>query len=162
MKQRKNDPINFNSSLAGNLSKSLTLEDKDNWFFNNVLNSVIDKFMNSFGDFDKDMNILSENAPFFLESFWVNFQKENEFNAAHTHNGIYSFVIWLKCPSIATFQFTYPTAIGGLNHLAFNTDSSYENMMILFPAQLLHQVYPFYNSNEERVSISGNIGIHQK
>ena len=97
-----------------------------------------------------------------LNDVWVNFQKESEFNAAHVHTGIYSFVIWLKCPSPATFQFTYPNTLGGLNHLSYNTDSSYENMMILFPAQLLHQVYPFYNSREERVSISGNIGIYQK
>ena len=79
-----------------------------------------------------------------LNDVWVNFQKESEFNPAHCHGGIYSFVIWLKCPSPATFQFTYPNTLGGLNHLAYNTDSSYENMMILFPAQFLHQVYPFY------------------
>ena len=145
-----------NNNLKG-LPLSIKLNDKDNQFLK-ILPDYVTEYKNSFGEpFE-----VEHNFEFKLNDVWVNFQKENEFNAAHTHNGIYSFVIWLKCPSIATFQFTYPTAIGGLNHLAFNTDSSYENMMILFPAQLLHQVYPFYNSNEERVSISGNIGIHQK
>jgi len=30
----KNNPINWNKELAGNISKSLILEDKDGWFFN--------------------------------------------------------------------------------------------------------------------------------
>ena len=32
--------------------------------------------------------------------------------------------------------------------------------MVLFPSQLRHQVYPFYNCDEERVSISGNVFIN--
>jgi len=35
-------------------------------------------------------------------------------------------------------------------------------MMLLFPSQLLHQVYPFYDSSEERVSIAGNVGVYNK
>ena len=171
----KNDSIYMNSSLAGNLSKSLTLEDKDNWFFNNVLNSVIDKFMNSFGDFDKDMNILSENAPFFLEPFWVNFQKENEFNPVHDHSGLFSFVIWVKIPTdwkeqhalpvsansnspkTSNFEFWYLTPLGKHQHYGYFLDKNSEGTMLLFPAKLMHTVYPFYNCDKERISISGNI-----
>jgi hypothetical protein len=35
-------------------------------------------------------------------------------------------------------------------------------MMVFFPAQLLHQVYPFYESDEVRVSVAGNIGVFKK
>ncbi|BCU96557.1 MAG: hypothetical protein CM15mV12_3290 [uncultured marine virus] len=28
---------------------------------------------------------------------------------------------------------------------------------VFFPSQLQHQVYPFYNCDEDRISISGNI-----
>ena len=31
--------------------------------------------------------------------------------------------------------------------------------MLLFPSSLHHMVYPFYNSDEERVTISGNISL---
>jgi hypothetical protein len=31
--------------------------------------------------------------------------------------------------------------------------------MVMFPAQMLHQVFPFYESDGERISISGNINI---
>ena len=144
-----------NNNLKG-LPLSIKLKDKDDWFFK-ILPNYVTQYKNSFGEpFE-----LEHDFQFKLNDVWVNFQKQGQFNAAHTHTGIYSFVIWLKCPSSATFQFSYPTAIGGLNHLAYNTDSSYENMMILFPSQFLHQVYPFYDSDEERVSIAGNIGIYK-
>ena len=32
-----------------------------------------------------------------------------------------------------------------------------EGKMVFFPSALNHQVFPFYESDEERVSISGNI-----
>ena len=145
-----------NNNLKG-LPLSIKLNDKYDKF-SEILPNYVSQYKNSFGEtFD-----VENDFEFRLNDVWVNFQKENEFNAAHCHSGVYSFVIWLKCPSPATFQFTYPTTLGGLNHLAYNTDSSYENMMILFPAQLLHQVYPFYDTSEERVSVAGNIGIYQK
>ena len=32
-----------------------------------------------------------------------------------------------------------------------------EGTMLFFPSQLDHQVYPFYDCDEERISVSGNI-----
>ena len=31
--------------------------------------------------------------------------------------------------------------------------------MILFPSKIYHQVYPFYTSDEYRISISGNVSL---
>ena len=31
--------------------------------------------------------------------------------------------------------------------------------MLFFPAKLMHTVYPFYNCDKERISISGNINF---
>ena len=33
-----------------------------------------------------------------LFNTWVNFQKKHEFNPIHTHDGVFSFVIWHKVP----------------------------------------------------------------
>ena len=33
----------------------------------------------------------------------------------------------------------------------------FEGYMILFPARLRHCVYPFYETNEPRISIAGNL-----
>jgi hypothetical protein len=32
--------------------------------------------------------------------------------------------------------------------------------MLFFPSKLQHQVYPFYTSNKDRVSVSGNICLN--
>ena len=36
-------------------------------------------------------------------------------------------------------------------------DKEVEGGMLFFPAKLQHTVYPFYNCDKERISISGNI-----
>ena len=36
--------------------------------------------------------------------------------------------------------------------------SEWENSMLFFPAELRHQVYPFYNCDEPRITIAGNVG----
>jgi hypothetical protein len=37
-----------------------------------------------------------------------------------------------------------------------------EGYMVMFPSQMTHQVFPFYESDGERISISGNINIEEK
>ena len=171
----KKNPIKHNHLLAGNISKSLTLKDKDNWFFNTILTPSINKFHEYYPQYIKQMSILSEDAPFFLKGFWVNFQKENEFNPIHNHSGIWSFVIWVKiptdwkeqlalpisansnAPNASNFNFQYTTMLGDIAYYTYNLGKNQEGGMLFFPAKLMHNVYPFYNCDEERISISGNI-----
>ena len=42
----------------------------------------------------------------------------------------------------------------------FRLCSEDEGRMLFFPATLQHQVYPFYECEEERVTISGNIVLY--
>ena len=171
----KKNPIDANYKLAGNISKSLDLEDKDNWFFNTILTPSINKFHEYYSKYIKQMSILSEDAPFCLNEFWVNFQKENEFNPIHNHSGIWSFVIWVKiptdwkeqlalsisansnAPNASNFNFQYTTMLGDIGYHTYNLGKNQEGTMLFFPAKLMHTVYPFYNCDEERISISGNI-----
>ena len=44
----KKDPTSLNNDLAGNISKSLTLKDEDDWFFNTICTALIDKFLEKF------------------------------------------------------------------------------------------------------------------
>ena len=37
-----------------------------------------------------------------------------------------------------------------------------EGYMVMFPSRLMHQVFPFYESDKERITISGNVGIRTK
>ena len=95
----KKDPILNNSMLAGNISKSLVLKDKDDWFFQNILSILIGEFKKHYPEYTERIGILTKDAPYCLSAFWVNFQKENEFNPFHNHSGVFSFVIWVKIPT---------------------------------------------------------------
>ena len=175
IKTAKENPINMNPELVGNISKSLSIEDKDNWFFKTFLIPLIDKYMECYPLYTEQVNLLVNNAPYCLNEFWVNFQKEHEFNPLHNHGGVFSFVIWVKIPTdwkeqhalpistnskmakASNFEFQYTTMLGQLGLYSYFLDKESEGCMLFFPAQLLHTVYPFYNCDKERISISGNI-----
>ena len=42
---------------------------------------------------------------------------------------------------------------------SINLTKEDEGTIIFFPSQLIHQVYPFFTSEEERVSIAGNVQV---
>ena len=119
----------------------------------------------------------SEQFSLELHSLWVNYQKKHEFNPIHIHDGLFSFVIWHKIPfkmddekarfphmketeiRAGHFVFLMPNELGHITSHSVPADNEWEGKMALFPAQLNHQVYPFYTSDEYRISISGNVGF---
>tara|TARA_R100001129_G_scaffold186136_1_gene176594 strand:+ start:876 stop:1493 length:618 start_codon:yes stop_codon:yes gene_type:complete len=176
LKEFVNDKnINPKTNLAGNINSSFPLVDKDDWFFKNVLIDTIEEYLKT-----SDVlvpNVLTQNCGYVLNEFWVNFQKKYEFNPSHYHSGIFSFVIWIKIPSsyekeknldfvkksnsprANCFQFSYLNTLGKFCTYTYELSSKWENTMLLFPSSLIHSVYPFYLSDEERISISGNISL---
>ena len=44
--------------------------------------------------------------------------------------------------------------------MAIDVDKSFEGKMLMFPAKLQHLVYPFYTSDKERITVSGNIKFY--
>jgi hypothetical protein len=115
-----------------------------------------------------------------LERIWVNIQRKGEFLPIHNHSGIYSFVIWVDIPfniedeSISSpnptteknraglFQFVYTDTLGKVGLLTLPVDKKWQGRICVFPAELNHQVYPFYSTDDVRVSIAGNFRIHVK
>ena len=110
----------------------------------------------------------------FPEDSWVNFQKKYEYNPIHHHSGDFSFVIWYKIPykkedeymigpgkndnlkTNGSFAFIYDIAPGKVDTKIIPGDTSMEGTLLIFPANLGHCVYPFYTSDDERISFSGN------
>jgi hypothetical protein len=110
-----------------------------------------------------------------LNSAWVNFQQKGEFNPLHNHTGLYSFVLWYKIPYYSNieekagpgrksknhlsgkFQFHYTDILGNITGVALPIDKQWEGQILLFPSLLNHSVYPFYSSNDYRISIAGNL-----
>jgi hypothetical protein len=106
---------------------------------------------------------------------WINFQRKYEYNPPHIHDGLLSFVIWYKIPYLiedekkhsfnkhkgsknGQFSFTYPSnSFPQLKERLFPIDKTKEGHIIMFPSNLNHTVYPFYTSNEYRITVAGNI-----
>ena len=180
IEERKTDT--FKHSLAGNISGSYEIEDKDDYFFKEVLSPHITSYynMNNFSHPVRDY-IMGE-FEFWLQSFWVNYQNQGEFNPFHNHGGVYSFAIWLKIPTrwedqcklpfldgitepekkASNFEFEYTDILGHIKTYGYHLSPEWEGVMLFFPAGLKHAVYPFYNCNESRISIAGNLWYREK
>ena len=168
---------NANKYLAGNIKESLYLEDSNDYFFNNHLRYYCEKYVEDNSQAICFRNTFSnvKTTKLVLQEFWVNFSKQTEFNPLHNHGGALSFVIWMNIPtkseeqhnlsisknttnpSSSDFMFTYTDILGDFQPLVFPMDPDVNGTMIVFPATLHHQVYPFFNNDGERISISGNI-----
>ena len=165
-----------NKILAGNISASYSLMDRGDWFWLNVISPLEMRYAAEFRNLGEKLPTQIKH-PYCLGKWWVNYQKQNEFNPVHNHSGIYSFVIWMKIPydgrkqnqkdiarhsntpSIGDFQFTYSNMMGKSCIETYRLSPHYEGTMLFFPSQLPHQVYPFYDCDEDRISVSGNIRL---
>ena len=172
----ENKKDNTKHTLAGQIDSSWNLHDEDDWFLNNVINFCIRQYSGHFKPHPELMPCLHQH-PYHIEQMWVNYQKENEFNPLHHHHGTYSFVIWMKIPtnfedqkklkiasesnndSISNFSFSYNDILGNNNSHYYYMSKEVEGTMLFFPSQLCHQVYPFYNCDDDRISISGNVSL---
>jgi hypothetical protein len=162
--------------LAGHLEKEFRLNEspiKDE-LETYVLN-LADRYNNRFG-YQNTIQVLTEDRDFVMDKHcWINFQLKNQFNPVHNHSGIYSFVIWIKIPYnfdeeleispgkdaienlSGHFQFIYTDAIGRPATHPLKVDKSFEGKILFFPSKLFHTVYPFYSSDEYRISLAGNL-----
>tara|TARA_B100000287_G_C20605366_1_gene769841 strand:- start:817 stop:1452 length:636 start_codon:yes stop_codon:yes gene_type:complete len=171
-----NKKKNWKENLVGNISSSYHLVDRGNWFFTNVITYLLRAYEDKFVSLSKEE--IYRDCPYQMNNWWVNYQKQNEFNPLHDHDGLYSFVIWMKIPyewkeqnrnpisldsgrpSIGDFQFVFLDMLGRVTTHRYRLSSGHEGTMLFFPAKMSHQVYPFFNCDEERISISGNISIN--
>tara|TARA_Y100001963_G_scaffold132230_1_gene190500 strand:- start:414 stop:1052 length:639 start_codon:yes stop_codon:yes gene_type:complete len=179
LKEGKEKGDTHKNKLAGNISNSFSIDDKQSYFFKNVLKHHIKGYAAEYGMHPFTSQTNNEKITFNLMNFWGNYQYKHEFNPSHRHGGIYSFVIWLKIPyhweeqnklphlkgikeidkKPGLFEFEYINILGNIKNFAYMLNSDYEGTMLFFPAALRHCVYPFYNTDEPRISISGNIGL---
>ena len=166
-----------NNKLAGHIGNSYDLMDRGDWFWTNTLHPTSLKYAEEYYNIASYVPTSSFHN-LYLSQWWVNYMKQTEFNPIHHHGGVYSFVIWMKVPykwidqnnnplakdsnntgREGTFEFLYTDPLGKIANFSVNADSSYEGKMIFFPSSMMHVVYPFFNCDETRISISGNISL---
>ena len=167
-----------NMDLAGNIKNEFLIpEGKEHVY--PLIFALIDKHKEQYPQHFKKITGYTGKKEISLQlhSLWVNFQKKYEFNPMHVHDGLYSFVIWHKVPytidnekqrftsmrekdiRAGMFSFFYTDPSGKVTQEALPVDNSWEGKVALFPAMLNHMVYPFYTSDDYRISISGNLGF---
>ncbi len=110
-----------------------------------------------------DIKILTDSVDYYYEPAWVNIQKQHEFIPNHTHDGFLSWNIWMKVPYgdqgkyCGNFEFTYIDTRGKFRQRIIKLTKESEGTIIMFPAGMQHSVYPFYNCDEPRISVSSNV-----
>ena len=167
----------INDELAGNLKHEYSIP-KGKAAVSPFLMRLIIEHQKKYPDFFKQAHstLNYKHCEIELFNLWVNFQKKYEFNPMHVHDGLYSFVIWHKIPykideekarlkmkeidkRAGMFAFLFTGLDGKIHSEALHVDNSGEGKCALFPAKLNHLVYPFYTSDDYRISISGNLGF---
>jgi hypothetical protein len=151
----KNNPERVTGLTARNITKHRSLVRNNKNLFNYVKN-LIDKY-NEVWPGLHNIAIFSNSLPFKFDVPWINYQKKGEYIPNHTHDGVYSYSIWIKIPTPSQFEFIYTNIMGGIYTQTIHLTSKDEGKIILFPSKLPHVVYPFNDSNETRLSISGNL-----
>ena len=179
IEESRKQPEDMKPELAGNISSSIRLDGNSPLigdFVKNIIPIYIDQTIKSYGA--PWRTTMREGQGWNLESLWVNFQKKHEFNPPHDHSGVYSFVIWMQIPTsyaeqkklpicaesnatgtISNFGFHYTNSVGRVSQFMYNMEKDAEGYMVMFPSELKHEVFPFYENDGERISISGNIDI---
>ena len=181
----KKKKINMKENLAGNISHSYNLEDPQNLVIENLLNQVDNPKMFNFINEevisiykkvfpDRNNKVILKPR---LHSLWVNFQKKGEFQPIHNHDGMFSFVIWMDIPydwkDEAKLHFVRPNSVNppvsnftfvysndncrSVSEYCIKMSPKMNGYCCFFPSDLCHQVYPFFTSDKDRISISGNI-----
>ena len=162
---KENHVLLMTEASAANVTKHYYLKDVNEELFKFIKPLVETyeeeyKYIKSFHQFLSRMNV-NFGKP------WYSIQKAGEFLPVHRHDGILSYSGWINIPENlkkdikntydSAFELSYSNILG--NHFThrIQIDKSYEGKFILFPSSMNHCVYPHFNKNEDRISISGNI-----
>ena len=164
-KQKQTD-LNFGNKLVGHVTQEFLLEkeimETSGWL--KFLSMSVHKWI--------ELETRRKITKFNVNNSWIVRQFQNEYNPTHWHSGHISGAGFLKVPKnlgkhkqkIKETQYT-----GGNLQLIhgskmFLCESTYTikpevGDFYFFPNYLMHTVYPFNNSDEERRSISFNANI---
>jgi len=182
IKNNFDNATKINNTLAGNIEKEFELK-SSHTYIESLLLPLAQTYLNA-NDYKNHLLQFHERCvcskdkilEIKLIKAWVNFQRKHEFNPMHMHEGFLSFVIWVDIPFLiddelkqlhvkdsnsktsSQFCFVYTDILGNIKMFQIKADKNFNNGLLLFPAKLNHIVYPFFTSDESRISVSGNFG----
>ena len=164
--KKKSKELDIGERLVGDVTQEFELEQKimqeSGW--GQFLSSCVSKWI--------ELETKNKITKFQILKSWVVRQYENEYNPTHWHSGHISGAGFLKVPSNLgknkqdKKQINYKGGALQLMHGSrmFLSHSTYNIVpkvgdFYFFPNYLMHHVYPFKNTKEERRSISFNAKI---
>tara|TARA_R100001591_G_C4298972_1_gene169795 strand:+ start:138 stop:794 length:657 start_codon:yes stop_codon:yes gene_type:complete len=164
--EAKKNSEDYSSKLAGIL-------DKETGYSPESKNKILPFLSQYIGVYDQAyqryVNKPYDKMPeYVLSALWINYQRPNDFNPPHDHDGKLSFVIYCSMPKELKkeheefkgrscgpggIQFIYGNGPrDAITYMSFLPD---EGDMFIFPAWLKHWVAP-YKSDCTRITVSGN------
>tara|TARA_Y100001938_G_C7951464_1_gene359515 strand:+ start:60 stop:674 length:615 start_codon:yes stop_codon:yes gene_type:complete len=153
----KNNPEFITGLTAKNVAVHRSLVNNKKVLFDYIKN-LIEKYDEMWPGL-YDVKVMTNDLPFKFCEPWINYQRKGEYIPNHSHDGIYSYSIWVNIPTPSIFEFTYTNIMGNIYQQKINLTNEDEGKIILFPSKLPHIVYPFNDTNKVRMSISGNLNF---
>mgnify|MGYP001193817699 FL=1 len=163
--KKKSAELDHGNELVGDVTQEFKLEkeiiEKSGW--EKFLFDCVSQWM--------EIEMKAKMTKFELTTSWVVRQFENEYNPTHWHGGHISGAGFLKVPSTLGKHYQEKTKdyrggqlqlINGTRHFVSPSTVSLTPKVgdfYFFPNYLMHTVYPFKDTKEERRSISFNAKI---
>ena len=159
--------VDFRTRLAGQIEKETGYSDKSKQKLIPILSQYFGVYDQAYQKYTQKP--YDKRPEYVMSALWINYQKANEFNPPHDHDGKLSFVIYLKIPDELKkenaeykgkscgpggIQFLYGD--GPRDSITYMSYFPEELDMFIFPAWLKHWVSP-YKSDCTRISVSGNV-----
>ena len=163
-----------NTVTAHSKDNQWTLVDKDNAFEKEVLHPLINAYTEEWGWPINLKTTHLHNLEF--NRFWVRITTSDQYQSIHNHQGIFSFVVWLKIPTdwkeeqegdlgfahpdASDFVLQYTNTLGQIQQRNYKLDPSMEGTILIFPSDMNHLVYPSYTkASEYRIAVAGDVAL---
>ena len=159
--ENKIEELYHGKELAGEIKYELKLT-RD--FINKNLHELLKNYVFNFIKSSLNKEVKSFN----LKSGWAVCQFESDYNPIHWHDGHISGVMYTKMPSDVGSSYKEENKNGRIAFIhgstQFLVSSVYDvkpeiGDLFIFPSYMMHTVYPFTDSMEERRSVSFNAKI---
>tara|TARA_R110000787_G_scaffold274438_1_gene382381 strand:- start:42 stop:641 length:600 start_codon:yes stop_codon:yes gene_type:complete len=175
LKNVEDKSIKANRFLSNNIREEYSLSKYMKYYESFIISKIGES--NFLVNYFNNLNIFKPNSQkLVLGSMWTNYQKKHEFNPIHKHDGVFSFILFVKIPFTIedernkspgvesnynvsgnlSFLHIDPNAEGNIMTHDIPVDKTWEGTGLIFKSSLHHMVYPFY-SEGERITVSGNI-----
>ena len=167
LEEGEKNKLDFTDKLAGILNKETGYSEESKAKIVPLMSEALGVYDQAYQKYT--MKPYDKKPEYLLTALWINYQKANDFNPPHDHDGKLSFVTYLSIPEELKKENAAYTGKscgpGGIQFLYGNGPRDCvtiysifpeENDMFIFPAWLKHWVAP-YRSDVTRISVSGNV-----